>query len=226
MPRNLLRLSDDEILQRLLSRRDLTRLGAMAAAVAAPVLLGATRHGPGALAQEVVGTPAGDDEASMYKPTVTVGSPQPEVTGPAATPAGAALGEATPMADVSIDAFMDLSQALVGGGTLDASRGAQLLALLAADPARRTAIDQLLEVRADADVATPIATPVAALSEDARSLVETILRFWYLGTYDDQPVEGRADFWFGLSAWQAVKYTYAPSVCRAFGIWAEPPTVQ
>jgi hypothetical protein len=123
---------------------------------------------------------------------------------------------------VPIAAFMDLSLALVGGGRLDEDRGAQLLVLIAADADRRAALDGLLAIRAGA-AATPIATPVAALSDAQRTLVEQILRFWYLGTYDDQPVTDRAGFWFGLSAWQAVQYTYATSVCRAFGIWAQPP---
>jgi hypothetical protein len=35
---------------------------------------------------------------------------------------------------------------------------------------------------------------VAALSAAVRGLVEHILRFWYLGTYDDQPVTDRAGF--------------------------------
>ena len=97
------------------------------------------------------------------------------------------------------------------------------------DAGRSTAhsiVGDLLAIRADGAAATPIATPVATLSRDARELVEQILRFWYLGTWDDQPVTDRAGFWFGLSAWQAVEYTYAPSVCRAFGIWAEPPPGQ
>jgi hypothetical protein len=118
------------------------------------------------------------------------------------------------------------SQALVGGGSLDEDRGSQHLGLIAGDPARLTALERLLAVRATVNVATPIATPVATLDADARALVGTILRFWYLGTYDDQPVADRAGFWFGLSAWQAVGYTYAPSVCRAFGIWAELPPGQ
>jgi hypothetical protein len=132
-------------------------------------------------------------------------------------------GQASPVPGVSTTAFMDLSLALVGGGRLDEDRGGQLLDLIATDPARLTALHELLAIRAGAGAATPIATPVAALSVGSRELVEQILRFWYLGTFDGQPVNDRAGFWFSLSAWQAVKFTYAPSVCRAFGIWAEAP---
>jgi hypothetical protein len=169
---------------------------------------------------------ASAEESTIYRPATPVGSPQPEPTGPAEATVGPAPGEASPVLGIPNESFMDLSSALVGGGRLDPQRGSQLLALIAADAERRRALDDLLAIRAGRDAATPIATPVATLSPDVRELVEQILRFWYLGTWDDQAVTDRAGFWFGLSAWQAVEYTYAPSVCRAFGIWAEPPPGQ
>jgi hypothetical protein len=216
------RLDVGEILSRLLTRRRIARIGA-AAMVAVPALFTGDDAGRVALAQ----TPAADgsgDEATIYRPATPAGSPQPEAIGPVATEVGPPPGQASPVPGVSMTAFMDLSLALVGGGRLDADRGGQLLDLIATDPARLTALHELLAIRAGAGVATPIATPVAALSVGSRKLVEQILRFWYLGTFDGQPVNDRAGFWFSLSAWQAVKYTYATSVCRAFGIWAEPPS--
>lgn len=218
-------LSDDEIVARLVSRRDIARIGVAAALVAMPALLIAPGHGRDASAQSTAGTVTAE-ESTIYRPATPVGSPQPEPTGPAETTVGPALGEASPVPGVPIESFMDLSAALVGGGRLDPQRGNQLLALIAPDSARRRALDDLLAIRAGGAAATPIATPVATLSDDARELVEQILRFWYLGTWDEQPVTDRAGFWFGLSAWQAVEYTYAPSVCRAFGIWAKPPVGQ
>lgn len=190
------RLFDDEILARLLTRRDVVRRVAPAA-VAVAGLFGAFGHGNRGLAQEPAATPVG---------------PAPEAT--------------TPVADVSIDAFIDLSAALVGGGSLDAQRGTQLLDLIAADPARLATLERLLAIRSLADAATPIATPVAALADDERALVKTILGFWYLGMFDGQPVTDRGGFWFSLSSWQAVEYTAAPSVCRAFGIWAAAPQIR
>jgi hypothetical protein len=214
-------LSDDEILARLLTRREIARIG-VTALVAVPALLVTSGHGRDASAQSTAGT-AVADESTIYRPATPVGTPRPEPTGPAETTVGPAPGEASPVPGMALDTFMDLSLALVGGGRLDPDRGGQLLALIAANPTGVAALDELLSIRAGGAAATPIATPVATLSGDARGLVEQILRFWYLGTWDGQPVTDRAGFWFGLSAWQAVEYTYAPSVCRAFGIWAEPP---
>jgi hypothetical protein len=215
-------LSDGEILARLLTRRKVARIGAATALVTAPALLVTPSHGRDASAQSTAGT-ATAEESTIYRPATPVGSPQPEPTGPAAETLGPALGEASPVPGVPIESFMGLSLALVGGGRPDPQRGSQLLALIAPDRERRTTLDELLAIRAGGEAATPIATPVSILSGDARELVEQILRFWYLGTWDDQPVTDRAASWFGLSAWQAVGYTYAPSVCREFGIWAEPP---
>jgi hypothetical protein len=225
MTKDALSLSDGEILARLLTRRKVARIGAATALVAVPALLVTPDHGRDASAQSTAGT-ATAEESTIYRPATPVGSPQPEPTGPVVETLGPALGEASPVPEVPIESFMDLSLALVGGGRLDPQRGSQLLALIAPDRERRTALDELLAIRAGGEAATPIATPVAILSADARELVEQILRFWYLGTWDDQPVTDRAASWFGLSAWQAVGYTYAPSVCRAFGIWAEPPPAQ
>jgi hypothetical protein len=225
MTKHLVSLSDDEILARLVTRREVARIGAATALVAVPALLVTPGSRRDASAQSTDGTPSAE-ESTIYRPATPVGSPQPEPTGPAETTVGPALGEASPVPGVPIDSFMDLSAALVGGGRLDPQRGSQLLALIASDSERRRTLDDLLAIRAGGEAATPIATPVATLSLDGRELVEQILRFWYLGTWDDQPVTDRAASWFSLSAWQAVEYTYAPSVCRAFGIWADPPPGQ
>jgi hypothetical protein len=225
MTKHPVSLSDGEILARLVTRREVARIGAATALVAVPALLIIPDSGHDASAQSTDGT-ATAEESTIYRPATPVGSPQPEPTGPAETSVGPTLGDASPVPGVPIDSFMDLSAALVGGGRLDPQRGSQVLALIASDDERRKALDDLLAIRAGGEGATPIATPVAALSGDARELVEQILRFWYLGTWDDQPVTDRAASWFSLSAWQAVEYTYAPSVCRAFGIWAVPPPDQ
>ncbi|MBA3449804.1 MAG: hypothetical protein H0T18_01175 [Chloroflexia bacterium] len=222
MSPNNTRLADGEILSRLLSRRSIVRIGTKAALIAAPVVLGATRHAE-TLAQTPATSETGEDESTIYRPATPVGTAPPESTGPSETPVSPLPDEASPVAEIPIATFMGLSLALVGGGRLDDTRGAQLLALIAADSERRAALDRLLAIRAGDATATPIATPVATLSGAERDLVEQMLRFWYLGTYDGQPVTDRAGFWFGLSAWQAVEYTYAPSVCRAFGLWAQPP---
>jgi hypothetical protein len=167
MTKQVFGLSDGEILLRLRTRRDMVRIGASAALMAAPALLKPVTPIE-ALAQSADATASADDESTIYRPATPVGTPQPEPTGPAETFVGPPPGQASPVPGIAIDAFMDLSLALVGGGKLDPDRGGQLLALIAADTERRTALDSLLAIRASGEVATPIATPVAALSLDDR----------------------------------------------------------
>lgn len=115
-----------------------------------------------------------------------------------------------------IDAFVALSQALVGGGRIDPNRAAQFLELNDADPQRADALGALLGM-----------DPATVVSDQADDpLVKPILHFWYRGVYDDQPVAGRDTFWYGLSAWQAVTYTSSTSICKIFGDWADLPAVR
>jgi hypothetical protein len=116
-------------------------------------------------------------------------------------------------------AFMALSAALVGGGQLDPDRGSQFLAQVTADPVQLALLDRLLsEVTRLGD-----SSPAAIASPSADRLIQEILIFWYVGSYQGEAVENRATAWFSLSAWQAVGYTAAPSVCKAFGLWASAP---
>ena len=163
MTRPSIGLSDGEIVYRLLTRRDIARIAAASALIVAPILLDGPFQRRDALAQSTDGT-ATAEESTIYWPATPVGSPQPEPTGPAETTVGPAPGDASPVPGVPIESFLDLSLALVGGGTLDPKRGSQLLALIAPDPERRRALDDLLAIRAGGAAATPIATPVAALS--------------------------------------------------------------
>ena len=67
MERRSMRLRDDEILARLLTRRELARVGAMAAAAAVPSLIGPGGAGRNARAQENDGTPP-SGEGTIYRP--------------------------------------------------------------------------------------------------------------------------------------------------------------
>lgn len=129
--------------------------------------------------------------------------------------AAAQTPAATPTPD-RVNAFVALSQALVGGGRIDPDRAAQFLELNDADPRRADALGALLAM----DPATVVT------DHAADPLVKPILHFWYRGVYDDQPVAGRDTFWYGLSAWQAVKYTSSTSICKIFGDWADLPAVR
>ena len=174
MTKHSLSLSDGEILARLVTRREVARIGAATALVAVPALLVTPGSGREASAQSTDGT-ATAEESTIYRPATPVGSPQPEPTGPAVETLGPALGEASPVPGVPIDSFMDLSLALVGGGRLDPQRGSQVLALIASDTERRRALDDLLAIRAGG-AATPIATPVATLSLPSASPLKSMSR--------------------------------------------------
>ncbi len=113
------------------------------------------------------------------------------------------------------NSFVVMATTIVGGGRIDPARAAQFIALNDADPANAADLDAMLA----ADPATVVATPADY------PLVVPILQFFYLGTYADQPVADRQSFWYGLSSWQAVRYTSSTSICKRFGDWANPPTV-
>jgi hypothetical protein len=113
MTKHPLDLSDGEILARLMTRRDIARIGAVTALVAVPTLLVTSGHGRDASAQSTAGTATAEESTIyIYRPATPVGSPQPEPTGPAVETLGPALGEASPVPEVPIESFMDLSLAL------------------------------------------------------------------------------------------------------------------
>lgn len=128
-----------------------------------------------------------------------------------------AAAQATPPAPdtARLDAFVALSVALVGGGRIDPQRAGALLALQDATPDGTAALDAMLAAGPDAVLAAPADFPA----------VQPILRYWYQGAWDGSSVAGRDTFWYGLSSWQAVKYTSSTSICKRFGDWADAPAV-
>lgn len=129
-----------------------------------------------------------------------------------------ASAQATPEAvdQARLDAFVALSEALVGGGRIDPDRaGRALAALQDADPASLAALDEMLAAGPEAVLASPGDFPS----------VQPLLLFWYQGSWNGVAVDGRDTFWYGLSAWQAVKYTSSTGICKRFGDWATAPAV-
>jgi hypothetical protein len=133
-------------------------------------------------------------------------------------PGRAATQETTPGAaevdQARLQGLTSLSMLLCGGGTFDPGRATMLLDLIDADPALKPGLDELL--------ATPPAPTAALTSAAAQSTAAAILLYWYAGSFAGAPVGDRATAYYGLTAWQAM-YTYPPSVCRGFGLWADPP---
>ncbi|MGI9252836.1 MAG: hypothetical protein ACR2J8_03750 [Thermomicrobiales bacterium] len=133
----------------------------------------------------------------------------------ALTPVGIGAQDVTPPAvdQTRIDGFVALSAALVGGGRIDPKRAEQFLTLNDATDDDRALLDTMIA----AGPATVMASP------GSYPLISPVLTYWYIGEYKGAAVPGRDTFWYGLSSWQAVKYTSSTSICKRFGDWAEAP---
>ena len=131
--------------------------------------------------------------------------------------AGARSGTpvATPAIPAMDDALEWVSRDLVGGGTLSADALPVLAGLVADDPG----LDGLMALEPLSPDAIAGAPPAVG------ELASNILQFWYLGQWNGKPVDGRADLYFGLVAWQAVPYATQPTLCKSFGYWATEVTV-
>ncbi|MFM9107723.1 MAG: hypothetical protein ACKOWF_13605 [Chloroflexota bacterium] len=128
----------------------------------------------------------------------------------------AAQDSPTPVPDQArLDAFVALSEALVGGGRIDPKRAGQFLDLNDATDDDRVLLDAMLSLSPAAVAASPAEHP----------LVNPILIFWYVGEFKGAPVAGRDTFWYGLSSWQAIRYTSSTGICKRFGDWTEAPNV-
>ena len=194
-----------------MTRREIARIGAATALVAVPTLLVTSGHGRDASAQSTDGT-ATAEESTIYRPATPVGSPQPEPTGPAEETLWTRSWRGQPGARGS---HRLVHGSLAGAGRRRQTRSSAGEPAPGVDCARpRTAERRSTSCWRSGPVEqrqrpSPPRSP--RFPRDARELVEQILRFWYLGIWDDQPVTDRAASWFGLSAWQAVEYTYAPA---------------
>lgn len=129
----------------------------------------------------------------------------------------AVAAQATPSASpAALDSslVMRVSEAVVGGATLDDAALPGLVGLLAADPGNESALKELAGI---ADM-TPEA--LAGASDDAKGVAANILSYWYQGQYDGNPAPNRADIFFQLASWQALPYMTQPTLCKAYGYWA------
>lgn len=118
----------------------------------------------------------------------------------------------------NVQALTTLSATLCGGGSFDEGRAETLLELLAADPGLSRGFVEL-------QVDDPVPGTQLVLSSDAEATMQAILRYWYIGEFNGEAVEGRAAVYDQLTAWQAM-YTPPYAVCKAFGAWADAPEDQ
>jgi hypothetical protein len=120
----------------------------------------------------------------------------------------------SPVAAVDSGKLLELSQTLVGGGNLDEGLVEMLGQIVAADPGSSGAVDELLAM-------DPIsAESLAAGRPEAQLLATNILQFWYLGNWNNEPIENRASVFFQLPVWQTLPYSTQPTLCKAHGYWA------
>lgn len=123
---------------------------------------------------------------------------------------------ATPTAE-HVAALSTLSHTLCGGGVFDAGQTAQLASLIASDATLASGLEELQRDSA----ATP--SP-GARSTEAQATAQAILLYWYTGQFKGEPIANHAAVYTQLQAWQAM-YTPAWTTCKAYGAWADPPTM-
>ena len=128
--------------------------------------------------------------------------------------AGEGTPEGTQVSDVDIARLMALSERLAGGASLKETAAGGLLTLLQAEPDVAPAFEELEAISEITDEA------VAGASTEAQRLSTNILQYWFLGRYDGNPVENRADIFFNFASWQALPYSTQQSTCKSFGYWA------
>lgn len=145
--------------------------------------------------------------ALAASPALVAAQATPEQTQPEATPAASL--------EIDLDALYAVSQLLVGTGELNEDYTETLGLLLSADEAR---VEGFRELRGNADPTSP--ESLEAMSDNARTVVNDILSFWYTGYFDGNPVENRAEIVMGLPVWGTLPYFTQPALCKSFAYWA------
>lgn len=130
--------------------------------------------------------------------------------------ASASTPTASPVAaTIDLVSLQDLSNRLAGGATLAQNAIEPLAALLANEPDIEAT---LAELDAIAEFTPEV---LAATSDEAQRVAANILQYWFLGRYDNLPVDNRADMFFSLASWQTLPYATQQSLCKSFGYWAQ-----
>ncbi len=139
------------------------------------------------------------------------GTPAPD--SPIASPAAAI--------PIDTDQLLNVSIALVGVDTLNADYVEPLAKLIGADAALAEGFDELASTDNLAGDGS-----LDGLSDSATATATDILTYWYTGYFEGNPVENRAEIFFGLPVWGTVPYATQPTLCKAFGYWAGDPGVE
>jgi hypothetical protein len=113
-----------------------------------------------------------------------------------------------------------LSERLVAIGPLDAAVVPELTALILAGDASGQdfrALEAMPEFSHDA---------LAPMPEGVRTLSRNILEYWFLGRWAGTSLPGTPDRFFELACWAALPYPTHPTLCKGFGYWSQPVTME
>lgn len=124
--------------------------------------------------------------------------------------------QATPAVEGELDAgrVMMVSANLCGGAILKQDNAGPLLEILNGEPGLVAPFEELEAVVEFTEEAMQDVSP------DAQALAANILQYWFLGRWEGEPIETRAEMFFDFACWQALPYSTEPSTCKSFGYWA------
>lgn len=127
---------------------------------------------------------------------------------------GGAQGTPETAGEIDASRLMAVSEGLCGGAKLKLENAETLLSLLNSESSGAAAFEELEAVGEFTDEA------MEGVSPEAQGLAANILQYWFLGRYNGEPVEGRAEMFFDMACWQTLPYSTQPSTCKSFGYWA------
>jgi hypothetical protein len=129
-----------------------------------------------------------------------------------------------------LGAFLVLSSTLTGFDQLDPQLGSVYLTSLQGNPEFSGGLADLYEQAGLTAASEPpslesLESAGIFAAEGTRSLADRIIELWYTGIYSQGEEQAVATFVDAL-AWKAITFTKPPTICGAYGFWAERPKGQ
>ncbi|MFW5941883.1 MAG: sugar dehydrogenase complex small subunit [Chloroflexota bacterium] len=160
-------------------------------------------------------------------------TPRTILQSPQARPGEGTPEPGTPEPDtegqLGLDQFLALSAVLTGVANLDPTVGRVYLNALRAGDFQLTPADLYQQAGFGPDT-TPTLDQVEEAGlfadEDATSLADTIIRYWYTGVYDTPEGEQAVATFVDALAWKALPWTKPNSICASPGFWEQRPNFQ
>lgn len=136
------------------------------------------------------------------------------VTAPALARSVGAHEASPPDDEVGLEDFRALCRSLVGVDDLPDESLEELLGLMNGDPWSAEGMRELIDHAAGESDTAPI-------SLESSAAAANILQYWYVGEFNGEPIENRAERFSGLIAHQVLPYVTIQAVCKEYGYWAE-----